>query len=385
MIAPAASKREYPALWLAAPGFACLSGGLSFDLVEEVESSQVLELPLLANVAAYDMGRPFQGGYVCLLDYEDFAFSKEAKSRFFRVAKSAVVANESDLPPLTSTVGFDLRPRESDASYLAKVQRIQNDIRAGTYYQLNLLRYFGFEIEPGRQEMYRLLRERAGSYSVWLATADLSIASFSPEQFICLTPTISGLQASARPIKGTISRSDDPTEDHLLAHQLATSPKDRAELSMIIDLMRNDLGRVSELGSVKVLDSGSIESLPYVHHLVAQVSSRLRSDLTLGDFLDSVCPAGSITGAPKIEVMKAIRNLEGRDRGFFMGNLVLFDSETGYLNSSVLIRTAYARAGASSVWEYAAGSGIVLDSDPALELLEIEAKTAVLRSFASVR
>jgi para-aminobenzoate synthetase component 1 len=144
---------------------------------------------------------------------------------------------------------------------------------------------------------------------------------------------------------------------------------------MIVDLLRNDLNRVSLADSVRVVCPHRLISHPTVHHLEAEIDARLRPDLTLGDFLDAVCPAGSITGAPKIEVMRAIQEFEGRDRGYFMGHIFYLD-DRGRFDSSILIRTLVRDE--SGLDEFAAGSGLVVHSDPERERREVEAKCRVV-------
>jgi para-aminobenzoate synthetase component 1 len=145
---------------------------------------------------------------------------------------------------------------------------------------------------------------------------------------------------------------------------------------MIIDLMRNDLNRICVPGTVKVKDANRLVSFINVHHLVGAVTGQLRDGLKIQDFLTALCPGGSITGAPKIEVIRAIREFEGRPRGFFMGHAFMLD-ESGTFNSSILIRTLQKVAGKD--YEFSAGSGIVIHSDPKSERFEIDAKCNVLK------
>jgi para-aminobenzoate synthetase component 1 len=155
-----------------------------------------------------------------------------------------------------------------------------------------------------------------------------------------------------------------------------TSKKNLAELHMIIDLMRNDLNRICIPGTVEVKDANRLVSFVNVHHLVGSVIGQLREGLTVKDLLTALCPGGSITGAPKIEVMLAIREYEQRPRGYFMGHAFMLD-DTGTFNSSILIRTLQKQSGKD--YEFSAGSGIVIHSDPKSERLEIDAKCKVLK------
>jgi para-aminobenzoate synthetase component 1 len=150
---------------------------------------------------------------------------------------------------------------------------------------------------------------------------------------------------------------------------------------MIVDLLRNDLNTVSERGSVQVDNEGTVVSFPTVHHVVAQISARLRKDLTIGEVLQGLCPAGSISGCPKREVLKGIAEFEQRSRGYLMGHCFYFD-DAGHFDSSVLIRTLVGEAhpGGGFQLEYAAGSGITIASDPQQELQEIWDKCRVIIS-----
>jgi para-aminobenzoate synthetase component 1 len=185
-----------------------------------------------------------------------------------------------------------------------------------------------------------------------------------------------------RPIKGTAARFEgQPEADAKAAADLLKSAKDRAELAIIVDLMRNDLYRVGQPGSVSVRSAGELLSVHGVHHLEANVQAQLRLPQSLGDMLAHICPGGSITGAPKREVMSAIRAYEGRARGYFMGHAFYLDDH-GSFDSSLLIRTLVGSG--DGHYEYAAGSGIVIGSDPESERLEIAAKCQVITAEGAV-
>ncbi len=200
-----------------------------------------------------------------------------------------------------------------------------------------------------------------------------AIASMSPERFFSIKRLNSNLVITANPIKGTIGRDLNSQErDELLKSNLKNSQKDQAELNMIVDLMRNDLSEVSVPLSVHVDCPRRLVTHHHVHHLEASVSAQLRPSLTFGDLFSALCPAGSITGAPKLEVMKHIRRYEGCDRGYFMGHgFICYDD--GSMDSNILIRTLVSQDDAAT-WFYAAGSGLVVKSDPRQELLEIMQK-----------
>ena len=259
------------------------------------------------------------------------------------------------------------------------MRQVLKDIRAGRYYQLNLLRYFKIRQRLSRRWVAGRLDTCAGPFAAWFELPGLSLVSLSPERFVRIFAG-SGSDLSAtietRPIKGTAARIDgQPEADAKVAADLLKSAKDRAELAIIVDLMRNDLYRVGQPGSVSVRSAGELLSVHGVHHLEAQVQAQLRLPQSLGEMLAQICPGGSITGAPKREVMGAIRAYEGRARGYFMGHAFYLDDQ-GSFDSSLLIRTLVGSG--DGYFDYAAGSGIVIGSDPEAERLEIAAKCQVI-------
>jgi anthranilate/para-aminobenzoate synthase component I len=205
-------------------------------------------------------------------------------------------------------------------------------------------------------------------FSAFLDCGDFQIASSSPEQFLRL----SGAHVTTRPIKGTRPRSADPARDAQLSCELQTSAKEMAELVMITDLLRNDIGKVCEFGSVQVPDLARLERFPQVQHLVSTVEGRLRQNVTHFAALASCFPGGSITGAPKFRAMEIIDELEPISRGPYTGAL-------GYLGFnresqlSILIRAAICKEGRAC---FHVGAGIVADSNPEAEYEETLAKAA---------
>jgi para-aminobenzoate synthetase component 1 len=207
--------------------------------------------------------------------------------------------------------------------------------------------------------------------------------SNSPERFLQVTPSGEALIAETRPIKGTAPRGATPEADARLVAALAASEKDRAENLMIVDLMRNDLARVSTPGSVKVPALFAVERFANVSHLVSTVTATLAPGKTAVDLLAAAFPPGSITGAPKVQAMKVIAELEP-PRGPFFGAM-FWAGFDGAFDSNVLIRTAaFAERDGAWRFEARAGGGIVADSDPLAERLETEAKiAAVLAALGS--
>jgi para-aminobenzoate synthetase component 1 len=250
---------------------------------------------------------------------------------------------------------------------VAAVARAQRYIWAGDIYQVNLAQRLDLPWERDGWAFYeRLSAVSPAPFSAFLAGEDFSVVSSSPELFLRL----SGNHMLTRPIKGTRPRSDDPTRDAQLTYELQRSEKEMAELVMITDLLRNDLGRVCEYGSVQVPELVRLERYRHVQHLVSTVEGRLRAGLTHLDALAACFPGGSITGAPKIRAMQIIDELEPIERGPYTGCL-------GYLGFnresqlSIAIRTAVVCDGRA--W-YHAGAGIVADSVPEAEYEETLAK-----------
>ena len=247
------------------------------------------------------------------------------------------------------------------------VQRARDYIRSGDIYQVNLAQRLHAPVATDAWGLFEHLVARSPSpFAAFLEAGDFQLASLSPELFLRL----SGAQVVTRPIKGTRPRSPDPIRDAQLAFELQTSAKELAELVMITDLLRNDLGRVSEYGSVQVPELLRLEKYAHVQHLVSTVAGRLRSGTTHLAALAACFPGGSITGAPKIRAIEIIDELEPVARGPYTGcaGYLGFNRES---QLSILIRTAIVRG--AEAW-YHAGAGIVADSEPAAEYEETLAK-----------
>jgi para-aminobenzoate synthetase component I len=251
--------------------------------------------------------------------------------------------------------------------FIAKVERAQRYIRAGDIYQVNLSQRLTAQCALSGWEFFQQLSAVSPApFSAYIDCGSFQIASSSPELFLRL----SGSHILTRPIKGTRPRSADPDHDARMTYELQTSAKEMAELVMITDLLRNDLGRVCEYGSVQVPELVRLERYPQVQHLVSTVEGRLREDVPHFAAFASCFPGGSITGAPKIRAMEIIDELEPITRGPYTGAL-------GYLGFNresqlaIAIRTAICRG--QTAW-FHAGAGIVADSNPAAEYEETLAK-----------
>ncbi len=261
--------------------------------------------------------------------------------------------------------------------YLQAVQRALDYIGAGDIYQANLSRGWRTTLRPGVQphQVYRRLREtNPGPFSGVALLDGIAVISSSPERLV----SVRDGAVTTRPIAGTRPRGADPQADLALARELHAHPKERAEHVMLIDLERNDLGRVCEAGSVRVDEFMTIESYSHVHHIVSNVSGRLRAEVTPGNVLAAVFPGGTITGCPKIRCMEIIAELEGAPRGAYTGSLGYLNRD-GSMDMNILIRSLQLDGRELSL---RAGAGIVADSIAERELEETRAKArGVLRAL----
>ncbi|MDH2013592.1 aminodeoxychorismate synthase component I [Pseudomonas juntendi] len=269
---------------------------------------------------------------------------------------------------LLAPMAGDLQP----AQYQAAFDQVQRYIQAGDCYQINLTQRFRAPCKGDPWQAYKALRQACPTpFSGYQQLADGSaLLSFSPERFI----RVSQRQVETRPIKGTRPRASDPSEDRRNAEALLHSPKDRSENLMIVDLLRNDLGRTCEVGSVKVPELFSLESYPNVHHLVSSITGRLASGKDALDLIADSFPGGSITGAPKIRAMQIIDELEPTRRALYCGSLLYVDVR-GEMDSSIAIRSLLVMDGQVSCW---GGGAVVADSEWQAEYEESIAKVRVL-------
>ncbi|MCW8943348.1 MAG: aminodeoxychorismate synthase, component I, partial [Sedimenticola sp.] len=262
------------------------------------------------------------------------------------------------------------------ATYAAAFERIKEYIKEGDCYQVNFAQRFSASAEGDGWAAYQDLREmNPAPFSAYLKTPYAEILSSSPERFLKLRDR----QVETKPIKGTRPRGDSPEGDSAMAKELAMSAKDRAENLMIVDLLRNDLGRVCSSGTVKVPELFAVESYATVHHLVSTVTGELKSDQDGVGLLRACFPGGSITGAPKIRAMEIIAELEPDRRGLYCGSIgyISFD---GQMDSNITIRTLVYNQGEIRCW---AGGGIVHDSEVDAEYQETFDKASALLRLLS--
>jgi len=266
---------------------------------------------------------------------------------------------------------FTFTPDQEGSAYMDRVRRCQEYIGAGDIYQANLSHRFtvqssaltGHDAFQAELLAYDRVRTTNPSpFSGLLRFDHIRFISSSPERLIRLN----GRQADTRPIAGTRPRGRTPADDRRLAEELRANEKERAEHVMLVDLERNDLGRVCDFGTVRVEEFMALEQYSHVNHLVSHVTGRLREDANGFDLLKAVFPGGTITGVPKIRCMEVIEELEPVRRGPYTGSMG-YISWSGDLDFNILIRTLVVRNGAGYLQ---VGAGIVADSDPAREYEE---------------
>ncbi len=264
-------------------------------------------------------------------------------------------------PRLKSNTGRD--------AYLRAVERIKEHIAAGDCYQVNYSHRLECPWDGDPWALYERLREVSPvPYGAYLQLEDAAVLSASPERFLRLD----GHRVETRPIKGTRPRGATPSQDAREAATLSRSAKDRAENLMIVDLLRNDLGKVCEVGSVEAPNLFELEQLSHVWQLVSTVTGRLRPDLGPVDLLRACFPGGSVTGCPKIRSMEIIEELERARRGVYCGSIGYIDFG-GAMDTSIVIRTPIVKGGKLCLQ---VGGAVVADSDPLLEYEESLAKAA---------
>jgi len=255
------------------------------------------------------------------------------------------------------------------------VARVIEYLRAGDIFQANLSQEFQGKLAvPAERLIARTISRCPVPFGAYLRGNDWSVVSASPERFLLVSPDG---RVETRPIKGTRPRGRDPIHDLLLREELSHSEKDAAELTMIVDLERNDLGRVCDFNSVRVTSHRAIESFSSVHHAVSVVEGRLRPKLDMVDLITATFPGGSITGAPKIRAMQIIDELERGRRGLYTG-AIGYISDHGRMDLNIAIRTMLVEKDRVS---YRVGGGIVVDSDPLSEYRETLAKGKQMRSI----
>jgi para-aminobenzoate synthetase component I len=318
-------------------------------------------------------------------------FEEEPREKLYREGCDRLAEWEARLsapsrnehPP--SIGRLDIRPDQSGDSYMARVRQCQEFIRAGDIYQANLSHRFSVQRDDMRhssdnqtaRDVYRRLKAvNPSPFSALLELDRFSLVGCSPERLIRLA----GRRADTRPIAGTRPRGTNVIDDRRLAEELLTNAKERAEHLMLVDLERNDLGRVCRYGSVETNELMTIERYSHVSHIVSNVSGELRDGVAGVDLIESVFPGGTITGVPKIRCMEIIEQLEPVRRGPYTGSLG-YMSWNGDLDLNIIIRTLVMTESCSYLQ---VGAGIVADSDPRREYEETLLKAqAVIKALGA--
>ncbi|HHT9952466.1 TPA: aminodeoxychorismate synthase component I [Legionella pneumophila] len=266
------------------------------------------------------------------------------------------ILNNQPAKSVQFSVQAEFLPLISKENYRSSFNAVQQALRAGRSYQVNFTQPFQTKFTGDPWYMYqRVNRNNFVPYAAFIRTEEADILSFSPERFLLYDNG----EILTSPIKGTIHRSKDPVVDKKLKEQLLNCPKNRAENVMIVDLLRNDLGKLAKTGSVKVMNLCQIQSFNSVHHLVSDIRALCKEDIHPIEVFFSCFPGGSITGAPKLETMKIISEQETYKRGVYCGCIAYF-SQHGRFDANIAIRTVTAK---DNVLYLAAGGGIVIDSD----------------------
>ena len=289
-------------------------------------------------------------------------FSKEGRAQWVRdrIAKGLVSSAPTNEPSTTAT---ELRSNFTREEYVEAVKRVKKYIVAGDIYQANISQRFEANVDTDAWTLYQSLRNTAPApFGAYLGFPGFSVLSASPEQFLRVEHGF----VETRPMKGTRPRGATNEDDNRLARELAASEKDRAENIMIVDLLRNDIGRVCVPGTIRAPELFTVENYPNVHQLVSSVTGRLLPEHDAVDLLKACFPGGSVTGAPKIRAMEIIDEIEPVQRGVYCGAIgyIGFD---GSMQLSIPIRTMVAKG--QRVY-LQVGGGIVADSDPEAEYQE---------------
>lgn len=370
---------QMPSLCSELPFLGGAVGYLSYDLGRELE--------VLPDETEDDLQMPhiYMGFYdpVVAIDHErDKIYILSTCLPGYRERIEELKESWSQLTPLPPILPLqgrrDPRPISnfSKKDYIAAVSKTLEYIGAGDIFQANISQRFQSPLPFKPFDLYRLLRHKnPAPFSAYLQFPEFQVASSSPERFIELR----GRHLQTRPIKGTRPRGKTPKEDHQLKEELYYSAKDRAENVMIVDLERNDFGRIASYGSVNVEELYSVEEFATVFHLVSTVAGELREGLGAVDVIKNTFPGGSITGAPKIRAMEIIEELEPVKRNVYTGSIGYLDFR-GDMDLNIVIRTFILKEGEAY---FQVGGGIVADSEPEKEHQEtLDKAKALMESLA---
>ncbi|MCS7030143.1 MAG: anthranilate synthase component I [Gloeomargarita sp. SKYG116] len=321
--------------------------------------------PLAPDPLPFPVGFWWQPDWCAVLDHDQqrlYLGARDADA-LKKLGQRLRVAPEPVFPEVApcGPVQWQLTPWE----YQQRVHKVQAHIRAGDIFQANLSVRFGVPTTMHPWQVYRRLTQLNPSpFACYWQTPWGQVVSCSPERLV----QVQGDAIETRPIAGTRPRGRTPAQDQALAQELQQHPKERAEHIMLVDLERNDLGRVCQVGSVQVAELLTIERYSHVMHLVSRITGKLRPECTLADVFQAVFPGGTITGCPKVRCMEILHALEPHRRNLFYGSCGYWDVR-GQGDWNILIRTLLFPAGTGMAWGQV-GAGIVSDSDPEREWRE---------------
>lgn len=370
-----------------------LVGYLGYDAVRNLEvlpniALEDLKIPKMAYMLTTDLAifDHLDGTLTLISNAINWDGSDKRVDEAYEKAKNRLSDMVNDLRnPILSTV--NKLPRKilpnftssiAHEKYLSHVEKIKEEIKSGEAFQVVLSQRFSLEVKCDSFDIYRALRVHNPSPYMYLIkfSNGLDIVGSSPEALV----KVNDKDVLVHPIAGTRKRSSNPEEDKRIGEELLSDPKERAEHIMLVDLGRNDLGRVCEAGSVEVVEFMQLERYSHVMHIVSTVTGKLKEKNSAIDALYAVFPAGTLTGAPKPRAMEIIEGLEGVRRGIYGGTIGYLDFN-GNLDTCIAIRTAVIKDGCAYVQ---AGAGIVADSNPESEFQEcVNKAAAVLGAIAS--
>jgi para-aminobenzoate synthetase component 1 len=359
---------------VAAPFTGGVLVALSYDLRDWVEARARRRPPRRTTVL-------YAARYDSLLSYDYRTRTWRAAAADDAVAYAPLAARFAEVRPSPDLASAArIRAASTKIEYVAGVRDALGYIGAGDIYQVNLSQRFIADGHVSALTLYAAMQRRHPMpFSAYVDCGELALVSNSPECFLLRDQGI----LSTYPIKGTRARSADAATDRRLAGELRCDPKELAEHVMIVDLERNDLGRVCKTGSIHVDAFAHVESFPTLHHLVSRVSGEIADDVSLAEILRATFPGGSITGAPKIRAMEIIDEIEPIERGFYTGSIGFVD-DCGRAIFNIAIRTAVVAPHQAA---YHAGGGIVADSNPEREyeetILKAQPFFAALRAKAA--
>lgn len=363
------------------PDFPPFTGGLagyfSYDLSKQIESIPACAksiipdyvLGLYNKVFAFDHNK--KECFIFIREVDGFQIDVAAELEYllaiYAKAKKGVIRIKPlqiDLPSIKITSNF------SQDEYVTLVKKVQEYILNGDAYEVNIAQRFVGEVDLNYPifELYQKLRAlNSAPFSAYLdlkhvTEFEFQLLSASPERFLAIKDRC----LEARPIKGTIRKSDDAKEDKKLIAALASSEKDRAENIMIVDLLRNDLGKICKTGSIKVSQLCGIESFTNLHHMVSVITGELKEDKSIFDIIIAAFPGGSVTGAPKVRAMQIIEELEQTSRGVYCGSIGYFGFN-GNVDLSIAIRTIIRE---NNELKFYAGGAVTQDSSVYAEYAE---------------